>query len=169
MQNWVMENKKGISAVVATVLMILITVAAVTIIWVAIIPLINNQLDKGRACFDAISQVSLPDQGYTCISSDGKNVTLQIKRGSMELDLVDAQVIFSSGGNSYSFALSDPSTTISPAGEITFPNINEERVYVIDTSSITGEIETVELAPVVQIGKSQEVCDVSSSRKLKVC
>ena len=163
------SNKRGISAVVATVLMILITIAAVTIIWAAIIPMINNQLDKGQACFDAISQVSLPDQGYTCVSFDGKNVTLQIKRGSMDLDLVDAQVIFSSGGNSYSFALSNPATTIVPSGEITFPNINEGRVYVIDTSSITSEIETVEIAPVVQIGKSQEVCDVSSSRKLKIC
>ena len=169
MQNWVIESKKGISAVVATVLMILITVAAVTIIWAAIIPLINNQLDKGQACFDAISQVSLPDQGYSCVSFDGKNATLQIKRGSLDIELVDAQVIFSSSGNSYSFALSDPTTTIIPSGEITFPHVNEERVYVIDTSSITGKIETVKIAPVVQIGNSQEVCDVSSSRNLKVC
>lgn len=163
------DTKKGISAVVATVLMILITVAAVTIIWAAIIPMINNQLDKGKACFDAISQVSLPDQGYSCVSSDGKNVTIQIKRGSLDIELVDAQVIFSSEGNSYSFALSDPTTTIVPSGSITFPNINEERVYVIDTSSIVGDIETVEIAPVVQVGKSQEVCDVSASQKLDVC
>lgn len=169
MQNWVIKEKRGISAVVATVLIILITVAAVTIIWAAIIPMINNQLDKGKACFDAISQVSLPDQGYSCISSDGKNATIQIKRGSLDFELVDVQVIFSSEGNSHSFALSNGVTTLVPSGNITFPHINEERVYVIDTSSITGEVDTVEIAPVVEIGKSAEVCDVSSSRNLKVC
>ena len=44
-----MRNKKGISAIVATVLIILITVAAVTIIWSAIIPMIQKQLNEQEA------------------------------------------------------------------------------------------------------------------------
>ena len=60
-------NKKAISAVVATVLIILITVAAVTIIWAAIIPMINTQISGGTKCLDAVSQLQLvTDQGYTC-------------------------------------------------------------------------------------------------------
>lgn len=43
-----MKDKKGLSAIVATVLIILITVAAVTIIWAAIIPMINNELAIDR-------------------------------------------------------------------------------------------------------------------------
>ena len=38
-------RKKGISAIVATVLIVLITVAAVTIIWTVIIPLLRSNLD----------------------------------------------------------------------------------------------------------------------------
>jgi flagellin-like protein len=45
--------KKGISAIVATVLIILITVAAVTIIWASIIPMIQNQIIGSTECFDA--------------------------------------------------------------------------------------------------------------------
>ena len=41
-------NKKGISAIVATVLIILITVAAVTIIWAAIIPMIDDQINMNK-------------------------------------------------------------------------------------------------------------------------
>ncbi len=163
------KNKRGISAVVATVLIILITVAAVTVIWAAIIPMINNQLDKGKVCFDAISQVSLPDQGYTCITSDGRNASIQIRHGPKDFELVDVQVILSAGGNSYSFDLSNDATTIVPAGAITFPRLNEEKVYVIDTSSITGTVEKVEIAPVVKVGQSEEVCDISSSKKIIVC
>jgi flagellin-like protein len=47
------NNKKGISAIVATVLIILITVAAVTIIWAAIIPMIQDQISGSTECFDA--------------------------------------------------------------------------------------------------------------------
>lgn len=64
-----MKNKKGISAVVATVLIILITVAAVTIIWAAIIPMITNQISGGTVCMEAVSQVQLRDSGYTCKNS----------------------------------------------------------------------------------------------------
>ncbi len=53
----IMNNKKGISAIVATVLIILITVAAITIIWAAIIPMISNQLESGTVCLDAVSGV----------------------------------------------------------------------------------------------------------------
>jgi len=43
--NKMVINKRGLSAVVATVLIILITVAAVTIIWAAIIPQIQKQMN----------------------------------------------------------------------------------------------------------------------------
>ena len=56
-----MKNKKGISAIVATVLIILITVAAVTIIWAAIIPMI-----PGKYAFLAImGLVNMTSQGVT--------------------------------------------------------------------------------------------------------
>ena len=80
------SNKKGISAVVATVLIILITVAAVTIIWAAIIPMINGQLDRSIVCLDAVSQVQLNDNGYTCKKSNG-DVSIQISRGSKDFNL----------------------------------------------------------------------------------
>jgi len=169
-----MNDKKGISAIVATVLIILITVAAVTIIWAAIIPLINNQLDKGTICVDAVSQVSLSDKGYTCSNVDAttganKNVSIQIKHGARDFDLADIQVTISSGGDSTSFKLSDATTTISPSGAITFPGSNEEKVYVLDTSGITGEIDSVSIAPIVRVGNSEETCDISSTKTLRVC
>ncbi len=41
-----MKKQKGISPTTATILIILITMAAVAIIWTAIIPLINNESNK---------------------------------------------------------------------------------------------------------------------------
>lgn len=161
-----MNNKKGISAVVATVLIILITVAAVTIIWAAIIPMINNQLTKGTVCLDAVSQVSLSDVGYTCKHASGANVSIQVSRNAKAFDLADIQVVITAAGNSYSYNLAtSPEVVVNPG----FPNANEEKVYVIDTSGITGTIDKVEIAPVVKIGNAQESCDISSAKTLSVC
>jgi hypothetical protein len=59
-------NKKAVSAVVATVLIIMITVAAVGIIWAAIIPMVRDSLSKGTICNDALSDISIGVEGYTC-------------------------------------------------------------------------------------------------------
>ncbi|MFH1522188.1 MAG: hypothetical protein ABIF18_04495, partial [archaeon] len=70
-------SKKGISAIVATVLIILITVASVTIVWVAIVPMIQESLVfsslEGR-----VSVVS--SGGYTAYDSEKKVAIVQVKR-----------------------------------------------------------------------------------------
>ena len=65
-----MFNKRGISDVVATVLIILVTVAAATIVWITVIPMIQNKMAPGTACLDALSQVEIGvAEGYTCYES----------------------------------------------------------------------------------------------------
>jgi flagellin-like protein len=43
-------DKKGISAIVATVLVILITVAGVAIIWVGVLPMISESFEFSEDC-----------------------------------------------------------------------------------------------------------------------
>jgi len=163
-------KKKGISAVVATVLIILITVAAVTIIWAAVIPMISDKLESGTVCLDAVSQVRLLDEGYTCVSSDGANVSIQVKHLSKSFNLADLQVLISAGGDTTVFQVSNATSTIVPVGaSIPLPGVNEEKVYIINTSAIIGTIEQVQIAPVVSVGNTEETCDVSATRVLRVC
>ncbi len=161
-------KKKGISAIVATVLIILITVAAVTIIWAAIIPMINDQLDRGIICLDAVQQIRLEEGGYTCRNAN--TISMQIKHGSEDINLADVQVLLSSEGSTSSYSLIDPATTTSPAtmNVDLLPGMNEEKTYVI-THGITGTIDKIEIAPVVAVGNTQETCDVSASVTLRDC
>jgi FlaG/FlaF family flagellin (archaellin) len=164
------KNKKAISAIVATVLIILITVAAVTVIWAAVLPMITGKLESSQVCSEAVSQVRLLDEGYTCRSSDGNNVSIQIKHLAKEFDLADVQVLVSSGGDSTTFELSNATTTLVPTGaNIPFPGINEEKVYIINTSLISGTIEEVQIAPVVAIGNSEKTCDAVFPQTLRDC
>jgi flagellin-like protein len=167
------SRKKGISAIVATVLIILITVAAVTIIWAAIIPMISNQLESGTTCLDAVSQVQILDQGYTCRNdtTGADRVSLQIKHGAKSFELADIQVLLSSGGTTTSYDLTNPATTKIPASmdATKLPGSNEERVYVISTTGITGDVDSVSIAPVVAVGNTQETCEVSATKVLLPC
>ena len=147
-------KKKGISAVVATVLMILITVAAVAIIWAAIIPMITGQLDKGAVCIDAMTQLTLGEGGYTCYNSTAETLDIQIGVGSKAKDLVGIQVLVSDEGTTTTHRISE-----------NLPGQNEERVYILNTSSV----DSVSVAPILALGNTEEICGAGASVKVSPC
>ncbi len=159
-------HKRGISAVVATVLIILITVAAVTIIWAAIIPMINDQLSKGTICLDAVSQLTVEDKGYTCI--DGNDLNLQIGHGSTDFNLVDVQILISSAGSTESINLvADTTVKIED-----LPGANEEKTFTIldaDMVTLAEDIDEVAIAPIVSVGNTQEICDAMAPVVIRDC
>jgi len=170
------SRKKGISAIVATVLIILITVAAVTIIWAAIIPMISNQLESGTICLDAVSQIQLLDAGYTCVDATGDNISIQVKHGAKAFVLNDIQVLVSAAGTTTVYNLMNDTTTVFPTATMTIamlPGSNEEKVFVIEMVGMSGPdkllIDKVQIAPVVKVGNTQETCDISATKVLTEC
>ncbi len=122
-------NNRGISAVVATVLIILITVAAISIIWVAVLPML-----KERSSID-VSQADLSidtSSGYTTYDSKNNLLGVQIKRGSDEINYSFVQIIIGIEGNSKSY--------IKPA-----PDKNSARTFYFRVGS---EPDTLKVAPV---------------------
>lgn len=49
-----MFNKKGVSAIIATVLLILITIATVTIVWTVVVPMVQDNLGQAESFTDCI-------------------------------------------------------------------------------------------------------------------
>ena len=157
-----MRDKKAVSAVVATVLIILITVAAVSIIWVAVVPMVRDKLNVEGACFDAVSELSLvTDQGYTCL--DGDDVNVQIAHGAKYFELSDVQILISIGGDTTSKMLVEDLGN----SKSSLPAANEEKVFTID-GNYSGA-DKIQVAPVVKVGNTEEVCEVSATAVLKDC
>ena len=153
-----MKNKRGISAVVATVLIILITVAAVTIIWAAIIPMINNQLNRGTVCLDAMTALSIQNKGYTCFDNASNQVRVQVSYGSKDVGLVGIQVLVSD-------SLGNTNSTLEK-NALNLPGNNGEKVITVPQSTTA---EFVSIAPVVSVGGQEETCDALASVKLTAC
>ncbi len=163
-----MKNKNAISPVVATILMVLITIAAVTIIWGAIIPMVKDQLIGGTSCLDATMEISVDGtSGYTCVDYDAgtigttvqANVSVQVTRGSKDFDLAGLQfLVYNANGNTISIE----NTTASA-----MPGANEARVF---TFNVTNESYTkLDVAPIVKIGNTEEKCGPAASVTLQPC
>jgi flagellin-like protein len=178
-------QKKAVSALVATVLLILITVAAVGIIWGAIMPMINQATQYGQACMNARLNINT-DGGYTCFNGTGTStpgrVLVNIERGAESFDLQGIQISVSGGGSAKVWMVKNGQTPLGPAGEngtvtqipqngsgllLDVPGVNEARTYGI-TSGLTTASE-VAVAVVVKLGQTEKVCDVSSRVALTPC
>jgi len=144
-------KKRGISTVVATVLIILITVAAVTIIWTAVIPLIRKSIDSGIACLSA--DVYIDSKG-TCFDEENSVLKVAVKKGAGESDISSIDFILSSGGESTKL------TEDFGGG----PNSRKTFSFPISDSP-----EEVGIAPIIQVGDGEFVCDITSSVEIKNC
>ena len=72
-----MNNKKAVSAVIATSLIVLITVAAVAILWTAVMPIIRNSVPGTDDCMGVTPNTEIIS---ACIS--GGNLKLTVKQTS---------------------------------------------------------------------------------------
>ncbi len=76
-----MFNKKGVSAIIATVLLILITIATVTIVWTVVVPMVQDNLGQAESftdCIYAAEQFQILENENACYSLTGNTVTLNI-------------------------------------------------------------------------------------------
>ena len=83
------NNKRGLSSVVATVLIVLLVIVAVGIIWAAVKPSIQNATGQvGSSCFT----VSTTLDG--CVPNGATQYDITMTRGSGEGDLKSIKFIF---------------------------------------------------------------------------
>lgn len=85
------KNKKAVSALVATVLLILVTVAAVGIIWAAVMPMITRALELNQACLNARLNIDTT-RGYTCYDAEKKQANVMVTRGAEDFELTGMQI-----------------------------------------------------------------------------
>lgn len=136
-----MNSKKGVSSVIATVLIILITVAAVAVLWRFVIPMIQESTEGSSACVDAVNAVSYVSHNLN-ETSGSLYVTVMSMDGSEKLVNVTVSCISDSESNSSS-------------GEA--PGMGETETYKIENCS---GAHTIRIAPIVSLSSgSYKVCD----------
>lgn len=149
------KSKKGLSQVIATILLILLSVAAVAILAAAIIPFVRESLSGGKECFEAVGLLEIDtEKGYTCYDSGEKEVKVMIKKAAKDVELRGIKI-----------AIFDGTTGKTHDIETDLPGKGEERTYTIDANEL-DRIESVEIAPIMESGKT---CDATDKAEIEEC
>ncbi len=105
-----MDNKKGVSTVVASVLIVMLTVLIVIFISQFIIPYVKNNLYKSSECLDYQKYFSFDDSlGYNC-KKNGMGYILSVKaEGQKELEnnIGSLKLVFYGSGKSFGLEVKD--------------------------------------------------------------
>lgn len=157
-----MNNKKGISTIVATVLIVLITVAAVTILWAAISPMIGQDIASKTACFDAQTAIKIDtNQQYTCRGDD--KIDFRMSRESDNIELRGAEIYVELNGSTYS--------PITELDDTKIPGTNQ--VKKGDQLTIAGmnneSTVSIAIAPLLLIDGAEIPCEKSAPVTLNIC
>ena len=147
-----MINKRGISTLVATVLLVLIVVAAAGVINSFVIPLISNIQNIADACTNAKLQIDTLS-GYTCFNSEQKAVEVMVAHGADNLELAGIAISISASGKTKKFVINQ-----------NLPASLDSKVYGLDISNEfdVEAIDKILVAPIVKIGTTQKECTVTS-------
>lgn len=152
-------NKRGIEPVIATVLLIVITIAAVALIIAFVVPFVQRQLGTADLCLKA--QGIQIDSTATCYTTTpgNQNVTVKIDWSGQgeKFTLKGIRISISNATKTYT-----PTWTDIPA------NPGESRTVVFQLQPplggggggvpyLTGNITQISIAPIVEPAKGNEI------------
>ena len=82
------KGKKGVSSIIATILLILISIFAATIIIGFVVPFVKDTLAEEKECYEVKDQLKInTESAYTCVYGGGKNASVTIRREFGEVEI----------------------------------------------------------------------------------
>ncbi len=168
-------DKRGLSPVIAVVLLIMITIVAIGIIASFLIPFIRDSLGEGKECFEVLSDLHFAETPYNCYDDDssaddstgfsigidderikGFSVALISGGSSDAIDIID-----NTDGDSLTPKISIFDGSAGGATTLTVPKRGGIRTYIAE-----GIFDRIEIYPILESGNK---CDLSDSIELRPC
>jgi len=157
-------GKRGISELISTVLIILITISAASLIYSFVSPLIRDAMAESKLCSNAGLEIVPEDSCYDAIS---KEAIIGISAGSNS-EISGISVVLAGGGTT-SVRLSNGTVSgvrYRESATIDLPLPDEARTYIIKTENIPS---SVTIYPIVKIGTNEKVCKNYAQSGLREC
>ena len=168
-------GRKGLSAVVATVLLMLITIVAVIIISQVLVPFVKTSLNRASECVNYWEYFVFDDSfGYSCYDDEENNGITLTASGEERQDnsIIGFDLVFNKRVESQKSS----ARSGAPIGElrmldgsitnIKIPKRGETLSYVYNNGIA---YESVDVYPVIKSRDGERICEKSDSIKLKRC
>lgn len=167
------------SPVVATVLLIVLTVGIAAVIFSFVVPFVNDQLGNSKACLAVLGGIEFADSKFNCVSNYSlastnfaTGISIKVTKPGIEKARV---ALIDSLGNSEVFEISEDISVLGGDENVLhnignflvdenleFPNgIGAQRTYMI-----TRRYERAEISPITESGNS---CDVADEVEFAPC
>jgi hypothetical protein len=165
------KNKKGLSTVIATVLIILLVVVSVTIVWTFVSNMIEKNLNEDtQNCMDLETSEKVELNGYyTCFNSTFDEVRFSISLDDVEIESLVVSILME--GNSRSFTITNTPMVIEDlrpdrgtfTDPVVLPGKNSGLTY--SARGFDGaKIDSIVISPVVgekQCGATSQIYQVA--------
>lgn len=157
------NNKKGLSAVVAALMLVLLTLVLVGIVWAAVKGLVDNELPEAD-CLDAFGKVTL-ESAYTCYNSSTNEMQFSINVEDISIDKV--LVSFAGNGMSKSIDITNQDATVAytryynGGASVKLPGQNSGLTYIYNSTEagFTGKLDSITIIPYI----GDDSCEVSDT------
>lgn len=141
-------KKRGLSAVVTTLILVLLVIVAIAIIWAVINNLIREKADDiGATAFEISMSIKTVEP-----STAPENVKVRIERNVGDGDLQGINIIMSDG-------IKSETVRVNPINE------GEEEIYDISKGGL-GTITKVSIRPIGGSGSNEKVGEIVSEKEL---
>jgi hypothetical protein len=168
-----MTNKKAISPIITTILLILISIVAVSFVAAFVIPFIKNNMNSD--CFKAINQITIKtNSGFTCYHVEGGKavVNVSVQRGNEPLGIETFKVTVLGEGESETFTIrnevgrSDGKVKMlkGMSQDIEVPKVGDMKTYVLYTD--LASVNSVQIAAGVS---GDRMCDPTEEKQIDLC
>jgi flagellin-like protein len=154
-----MKNKRGISEIITTVILIGLVLALVAVVWVVVNNLVKGKLQSSQSCFGNLNQITINTQ-YTCYNTTSHEFDFSIERGDIDIDKIVVSVSSSATATVKGYTLPGNYSDVKMYGgnystPSNLPMKNSGVTYV--TNDFSSAPDSVKIAPVI----SGNQCDVS--------
>lgn len=154
------NNKRGLSTVVITVIMIALVMVVTTIVWVAVNNLVREEISSSESCFGIFNKVTIGKQ-YSCYDAANNLVQFSINVGEIDVDEVLVSVSGSAGTKSFKISNEEQEitdlTNYDGSSLVKLPGKNSGKTYKLSWG-LLSEPNMIQIAPVVR-GKQCETSD----------
>jgi flagellin-like protein len=155
------KNSRGISSIIATLLLIVLTIVLVAVVWGVVNSLVKGKISQSSACFGNFEEIKL-SQLYSCYDSNLKQVHVSLNIGNIVVDGV--LVSISGQSQTKSFTITNSPQLISNLAnydrttQVSLPGKNSGATYIYNWSDAVAP-NSIQVAPSI----SGQQCSQSDS------
>ena len=157
---------KGISSIIATVIMVSLVLVLVGILWGVISGIVNENVESSEACFNLYGKMEIGND-FTCYNSTSKELQFSILVGDLNPDKILVSLENSEGKKTISLSKEEKvienvwKKGAEKDSPINIPEANSGKTYIVNVNASNGlNLENptkISIAP--RMGKT--LCEVS--------